>query len=221
MSGKGKSGPTIGTSRAPLVAAVGSDRVLFSKKLLFVIGLVVLVSGFIFFSVEESTKAGLLRKSRIALAQNNAIQAANDKLEEAQALLQKEEDSLVDMYTQWLDEDHDTLELTEKQLAELKEQLKAVKEQLDEHGEVIDDKEASLEEKEQRLKAYQFKIQQKSDYLQQMAEVLAKLNMTKPEGLGFGESPEEYIWDEDPSDDDAYAEQYTGDDDWMSDEEWY
>jgi NAD-dependent SIR2 family protein deacetylase len=158
--------------------------------------LVVLVSGFIFFSVEESAKAGLLRKSRVALAQNNAIKSANDKLEEAQQLLQKEEDSLVDMYTQWLDEDHDTLELDEKQVTELKEQLKAVKEQLDEHGEVIDDKEASLEEKEQRLKAYQFKIQQKSDYLQQMADVLAKLNATKPQGLAFGESPEEYVWDD-------------------------
>ncbi len=218
-------GATFGSNAAPLVGAVGSDRVIFSKKLLFLVGLVVLVSGFIFFSVEESTKARLLQQSRTALQQNNLIRASNAKLEEAQRLLQEEEDSLVEMYTQWLDQDHDELELDATQAADLREQLKAVKEQLDDHAESIDDKEASLSEKEQRLKAYQFKIQQKSDFLRQMSDVLAALNASTPSGLGFGESAEEYVWDtpdsEGAEDDDHYGEQYTGDDDWMNDEEWY
>ena len=57
------------------------------------------MSAFIFFSVEESKKAGILQQSRAALAQNNAIRAANEKLEEASRLLRQEEDSLVNMYS--------------------------------------------------------------------------------------------------------------------------
>lgn len=149
-------GPTIGSAKAPLVAPVGTDRVLFSKKLLFVIGtfklrilwfrhitavesfiylllffscalradnankcqpgLIIFVSAFIFFSVEESKKAGILQQSRAALAQNNAIKSANEKLEEASRLLRQEEDSLVEMYTKWLDEDHNELELDTQQV---------------------------------------------------------------------------------------------------------
>ncbi len=63
-------------------------------------GMIVFVSGFIFFSVEESKKAGILQQSRAALAQNNAIRAANEKLEETQKLLREQEESLADKFEQ-------------------------------------------------------------------------------------------------------------------------
>ena len=58
-------------------------------------GIVLLVTLFIFFSVEQSLIAGNLAVSRAALAQNNAIRATNDKLEEAKQELQDEEDEYV------------------------------------------------------------------------------------------------------------------------------
>ena len=73
------------------------------------------------------------------------------------------------------------------------------------------------------LQSYQFKIQQKQTYLDQMGEVLRTLNQTAP-NTDIDQDPEKYIWDDEidqEQDDDYYTEYYTGDDDWMSDEEWY
>ena len=58
-------------------------------------GLVLLVSLFIFFSVEQSLIAGNLAASRAALAQNNAIRSSNERLEQAKSELQDEEDECV------------------------------------------------------------------------------------------------------------------------------
>lgn len=58
-------------------------------------GLVLLVSLFIFFSVEQSLIAGNLAASRAALAQNNAIRSSNERLEQAKGELQDEEDECV------------------------------------------------------------------------------------------------------------------------------
>jgi len=56
-----------------------------------------------------------------------------------------------------------------------------------------------------------------------MGEVLKSLNQTAP-NTDIDQDPEKYIWDDEidqEQDDDYYTEYYTGDDDWMSDEEWY
>jgi hypothetical protein len=58
-------------------------------------GLILLVSIFIFFSVEQSLIASNLAVSRASLAQNNAIRDSNEKLDEAKEELQDEEDECV------------------------------------------------------------------------------------------------------------------------------
>lgn len=71
------------------------------------------------------------------------------------------------------------------------------------------------------LQNYQFKIQQKQKFLDEMAEILRKLDQPVP-NTDIDAEAEEFIWDdEERNDDDYYVEYYTGDDDWMSDEEWY
>ena len=53
-----------------------------------------------------------------------------------------------------------------------------------------------------------------------MAGILTSLNRTAP-NTDIDAEPEEFIWDDEEfADDDYYVEYYTGDDDWMSDEEW-
>lgn len=224
MSSKKSSGPVIGSTTAPLISAVGTDRVIFSKKLLMIIGGIIIVATFIFFSVEQSRIAGNLARSRAALNQNNNIKTANERLESAGKDLREEEDALVNMYSKWLDEDNAELDMSQEQLDDLKKQFIAVKSALDSNKQSISDKELTLVEKEKRLKSYQFKVQQKQGFLDQMAVILSKLNMTVPKGIEMGADPDdEFIWDDivEEQDDDYYTEYYTGDDDWMSDEEWY
>jgi len=222
--GRGKDkGPTYGSSTAPLIASAGKDHVVFSKKLVLVISLILLVTLFVFFSVEQSLISGNLAQSRQALAQNNAIRSANEQLEDAKGELQDEEDELVSMYSKWLDEDSEELEISKEELAELKEQLKTVNESISSHGDALSEKEEALAEKENRLHSYQFKIQQKQNYLDQMAEVLRKLNHTNVPNTDIDADPDAFVWDDQVEglNDDYYTEYYTGDDDWMSDEEWY
>jgi hypothetical protein len=55
-----------------------------------------------------------------------------------------------------------------------------------------------------------------------MAEILRGLNKAAPDTNIEADPNDEFIWDdEERTDDDYYVEYYTGDDDWMSDEEWY
>merc|ERR1711935_407318 len=128
---KKERGPVYGTNKAPLVSSAGKDHVIFSKKLLLTIGLVLLVTVFVYFSVEQSLIAGNLAASRQALAQNNAIRTSNEELEEAKAELQDEEDELVNMYSKWLDEDNEEIDASEEQLKELTEQFKHMTEKID------------------------------------------------------------------------------------------
>lgn len=220
--GKEDKGPTYGSSKAPLVASAGKDHVIFSKKLLLTISLICLITIFVFFSVEQSLVAGNLAASRQALSQNNAIRTANEELESAKTELQDEEDELVNMYSKWLDEDSEELEVSKEELQELKDQFSSVQDQLKTHSDSLSSKEEALESKEKRLQSYQFKIQQKQTYLDQMAEILRGLNVTSVPKTDIDADVEEFIWDDEiGQDDDYYAEYYTGDDDWMSDEEWY
>ena len=54
-----------------------------------------------------------------------------------------------------------------------------------------------------------------------MGDILKSLNRTAP-NTDIDAEPEEFLWDDEEfEDDDYYVEYYTGDDDWMSDEEWY
>jgi hypothetical protein len=205
-----------------MVASAGKDHVVFSKKLIMLIGMVLLVTLFIFFSVEQSLIAGNLAVSRAAIAQNNAIRNTNEKLEDAKEELQEEEDELVDMYSKWLDEDEEEINMSNEELAELKEQMKAAKEALGTTSQLTKDRSKDLDEKEARLKKYQFKIQQKQRFLDEMAAIITGLNMSAPD-TSIDADPEEFIWDDELLiNDDYYVENfYTGDDDWMSDEEWY
>ena len=56
---------------------------------------VLIVTAFLFFTVEQSRIAGNIAKSKKALEQNAAVKAANEKLEEAKTDLQAEEDECV------------------------------------------------------------------------------------------------------------------------------
>eukprot|EP00039_Didymoeca_costata_P017927 m.331393 g.331393 ORF g.331393 m.331393 type:complete len:218 (-) comp16717_c0_seq1:153-806(-) len=216
----GREGPSYGKSKNMLVSTAGKDHVIFSKKLLMIIGLILLMSLFIFFSVEQSLIAGNLAISRVAMAQNNKIRENNERLEQAKVDLQDEEDELVNMYSKWLDEDNEEIDMSTEELNELKSQLKNVQEALEDHSDYLKEKGESLDDKEKRLQNYQFKIQQKQKFLDEMAEILTKLNQTAP--VTDIDADPEFIWDdEEISDDDYYVEYYTGDDDWMSDEEWY
>jgi hypothetical protein len=133
MAGGKKDGPTYGVSKMAMVQPAGRDHVIFSKKLLMVIGIVLLVTLFIFFSVEQSLIAGNLAVSRAALAQNNAIRATNDKLEEAKQELQDEEDELVNMYSKWLDEDNEEIDVSTEDVVRLKTLFMVVRDMLMSH----------------------------------------------------------------------------------------
>ena len=91
MSHKGKSGPTIGSASAPLISTAGTDHVIFSKKLLFIIGAIIAATVLIFFSVEQTQIQNNLAASRVALAQNNAIEQTGAELENAKVELESEE----------------------------------------------------------------------------------------------------------------------------------
>ena len=69
--------------------------------------------------------------------------------------------------------------------------------------------------------AYQFKIQQKQKFLEDLAGVLQGLNKTVPNVAIDADPFNEYVWDDDFEADGYKDEYYTGDDDWMNDEEWY
>merc|ERR1712216_659833 len=106
------------------------------------------------------------------------------------------------------------------ELKELQAQYKDVMDKIGAHSSSIGAKAEALDEKEKRLQNYQFKIQQKQKFLDEMAGILTSLNRTAP-NTDIDAEPEEFIWDDEEFvDDDYYVEYYTGDDDWMSDEEW-
>ena len=66
--------------------------------------------------MEQSTVSSNLAASRAALALNNMIRTKNLDLESARDGLQNEEDELVSMYSKWLDEDNEEIDLTEAEL---------------------------------------------------------------------------------------------------------
>lgn len=219
-------GPVIGSAEAPLIASVGEDRVIFSKKLLLILGVIITVSLFVFFSVEQKRIRNNLQQSRLSLTQNNDIRDANERLEAAGQDLREEEDYLVNMYSKWLDDETEEITINEDEMKSLQEQLKSVKNKIDAHKTSISDKELSLVEKEKRLKSYQFKIQQKQGFLDQMSAILVKLNSTAPKGVALGEEVPEDFWegDEDDDDDDGGEDEEqleSTDDDWLNDDEWY
>eukprot|EP00037_Helgoeca_nana_P032147 m.412441 g.412441 ORF g.412441 m.412441 type:complete len:226 (-) comp28851_c0_seq1:110-787(-) len=221
------SGPTYGNAVPPLISSAGKEHVVFSKRLLLLIAMIMGITGCVFFVVEQSKIQGNLAASRQALVQNNAIWANNEQLASTQQELQDEEDELVNMYSKWLDEDSEELEVSKEEMDQLKTQLKEVTTAIGAHNASLHTKDQSLEEKEERLHSYQFKIQQKQDYLDQMAVVLTKLNHTAPDtSIDVTPDESEWVWDDDFAGDYGESEEqggdyYTGDDDWMSDELWY
>ena len=101
------------------------------------------------------------------------------------------------MYSKWLDEDNEEIDISEETLQSLKDQLKDVQGKLSSHSEAQSAKSDTLEEKEKRLKAYQYKIQQKQEYLDKMADILVHLNQTKTKiNVAIDADPDEYIWDD-------------------------
>lgn len=126
------------------------------------------LTAFLFFTIEQSRIAGNMAKSRNSLAQNNAIKNANSMLEASKQELQEEEEEyvaessfdfstltilsrLVNLYSKWLDEDSSELELSQEQLAQLKEQLKSVTGKISANSEQLGTKDLTLAEKEKRL----------------------------------------------------------------------
>ena len=55
------------------------------------------------------------------------------------------------MYSKWLDEDNEEIDISDQQLKELQEQLKETKEALNKHSATQSEKSKALEEKENRL----------------------------------------------------------------------
>jgi len=210
-----KSGPTIGSAATPMISAAGKDHVIFSKKLLLSIAVVLGMTMFLFFTIEQSRIAGNLAKSRAAMAQANSIKDANSMLEKSKSELEDEETELVNLYSQWLDEDSSELEISQEQLAELKQQLKDVTEQISAHSSQLSNKDTTLADKEQRLAQFQFKIQQKQKYIDELAVLIEKATGKAPKGTGIDESvTDDLIWDDEYGNyDDFYDEYFTGDDD--------
>lgn len=58
---------------------------------------------------------------------------------------------LVNLYSKWLDEDSNELELSQEQLAQLKEQLKSVTGKISANSDQLQTKDLTLAEKEKRL----------------------------------------------------------------------
>jgi hypothetical protein len=58
---------------------------------------------------------------------------------------------LVDMYTQWLDEDQKDLEITEEDIKELKKELSDVKNKISAKSNVLSAQEETLNDKDERL----------------------------------------------------------------------
>lgn len=56
------------------------------------------------------------------------------------------------MYSKWLDEDNEELDISTEELESLKNQFKEVQDTLGKHSSSLEAKESSLEEKEKRLK---------------------------------------------------------------------
>eukprot|EP00045_Choanoeca_perplexa_P004090 m.35397 g.35397 ORF g.35397 m.35397 type:complete len:221 (-) comp12390_c0_seq1:77-739(-) len=217
-----RSGPTIGSASRPMVSSAGADHVIFSKKLLVSLAVVMGLTAFLFFTIEQSRIAGNMAKSRAALKQTNNIKDANLKLQSSKAELEDEEAELVNLYSKWLDEDSSELELSQEQLAELKAQLKDVTEKIKANSETLGSKDLTLVEKEKRLTAYQFKIQQKQNFIESMAAMIKKHTGQAPKGAAIDETVDDLVWDDElEGDDDFYeATNYEGDDDWLNDEEW-
>eukprot|EP00047_Mylnosiga_fluctuans_P011249 m.20221 g.20221 ORF g.20221 m.20221 type:complete len:222 (+) comp3512_c1_seq1:51-716(+) len=215
MSNK-RSGPVIGSPNAPLVSTAGADHVIFSKKLLISIAVVFLLTGVIFFWIEQTRISRNIAASRSTIQQNNAVKAANEQLEKAKLELQAEEDELVNMYSQWFQSESSDMQMSEQQLAQLKEKFKAVQQKIQDHTNSLNQKEASLKEQEERLKAFQYKIQQKQLYIEQLSEILNKLNVTVPKGTGIDESVGDFTWDDDIAPEEGFDFQNV-DDDWMND----
>lgn len=59
---------------------------------------------------------------------------------------------LVNLYSTWLDEDGQEIELSQEQLKQLKDQLAAIQDKVGSHSSSLKEKDAQLEEKERRLK---------------------------------------------------------------------
>ena len=163
MSPKGKSGPTIGSANAPLISTAGTDHVIFSKKLLFIIGAIIAATVLIFFSVEQTQIQNNLAASRVALAQNNAIEQTGAELENAKVELESEEQEyvrgdctdfnnnlfrLIEMYKEWLDEDQEDIEMSEDEIKELQSQLLEVKDKLGAKSSVLSSQEETLNDKD-------------------------------------------------------------------------
>lgn len=114
---------------------------------------------------------------------------------------------LVNMYSQWLDNESKDLQLSQDQLAELKKKFKSVQDKISENSQSLDQKEASLNEQEERLsvcvstrhpltvQAYQFKIQQKQNFIDELAGLLKAKNMSIPQGTAIDEPVGDLSWD--------------------------
>ena len=114
------------------------------------------------------------------------------------------------MYSQWLDNESQDLQLNQEQLLKLKAQFKDVQKKITDHSESLNLKETSLNEQEQRLsvtttlvsivltttKAYQFKIQQKQSYIDELANLLKAQNKTVPVGTNIDEPVGELTWED-------------------------
>ena len=144
----------MGSARAPLIQAAGTDHVIFSKKLIGILVFIGAASMLIFFSIEQQRISNNWALSRAALQQNSNIKAQNLALSDASDQLQEEENSLMNLYSTWLDEDQQEIELSQDQLASLKKQVTALKQSVDTHSSGLDDKDKQLTEKEKSLPTF-------------------------------------------------------------------
>lgn len=238
---KGKrGGATFGSSKPEYIASAGKQHVVLSKKLVAIVVGILVGTAVIFFSIEERKIRKNIIQSKNSLAQNNAIRTTNLLLQNSQDELGSEQDELVDMYSKWLSEDGEEMELEEHQLAALKEQFGHLKEKMDSTRSLLATKEESLQEKEDRLRSYQFKIQQKQRFLEQLSAEIESKKGKVPEAAknidAEWDEYEDWEWADDSLyvdgggdgyendsldfDDDAY-EELGGDDDWVTDDLWW
>lgn len=199
---------------APLVQTA-ADHVIFSKKLLVIIASILVLTGLAFFWIEQARIMKYNAVSRTTAQQNNAMKVANEQLEKAKLDMQAEEDELVNMYSQWLDNESKDLQSNQENLAKLKDKFKSVQGKISQNSKSLSQKSSSLDEQDKRLKAYQFKIQQKQAYVEQLETVLKALNSTVPAGTGLDEPPGDVSWEDEFGDGFDLS---SVDDDWMNDE---
>jgi len=179
-----------------MIQEAGADHVIFSRKLLVMIGVIFISTAILFFWVEQTRISINVRAANAVVLQTKKMQLKNEELERSKASLEEGQDELINNYESMLSTDTDGLNT--EQIDQLKETIQRVQAKLSLHTKNLGEKEANLQEQEERLKEFQFKVQQKQSYIDKIAKVLASADVEIPDGIGLDEEVDkDFEWEDD------------------------